>query len=97
MYWHTSDVECDGIPSCDCGTDNGDSPKRLLRLSSTDKSNQITVSRNLFLKKKYILCCIYNTLCNMLDCFQVYTVYSFNHCIWLFSYVLILQSYSYKD
>ena len=43
-----SDVECDGILSCDCGADDEDSPKRLLRLSSTDKLNQITVSRNLF-------------------------------------------------
>ena len=48
LNWHTSDVECDGILSCDCGTDNGDSQKRLLRLSSTDKLNHITVSRNLF-------------------------------------------------
>ena len=48
LNWHMSDVECNGILSCDCGTDNGDSPKRLLRLSSTDKLNQIAVSRNLF-------------------------------------------------
>ena len=54
MYWHTSDVEYNGIPSCDCGTNYGDSPKRLLRLSSTDKLNQIMVSRNLFFKKLYI-------------------------------------------
>ena len=48
LIWHTSDVECNGILSCDCGTDNGDSPKRLLTLSTTDKLNQIAVSRNLF-------------------------------------------------
>ena len=49
-----SDVEYNGIPSCDCGTDNGDSLKGLLRLSSTDKLNQIMVSRNLFKKNIYI-------------------------------------------
>ena len=58
--WHTSDVEYDGVLSCDCGADDEDSPKGLLRLSSTDKLNQITVSRNLF-SIYYIMCmCIYH-------------------------------------
>ena len=63
-----SDAECNGILSCDCGTDNGDSPERLLRLSNTDKLNQIAVSRNLFFFKYNT--CVYDTLCDILDYFH---------------------------
>ena len=58
--WHMSDVECDGILSCDCGADDEDSPKRLFRLSITNKLNQIMVLRNLFSKYyiMYILYCL---------------------------------------
>ena len=28
INWHTSDVECNGVLSCDCGADDEDSLKR---------------------------------------------------------------------
>ena len=34
---HTSDVECNGILSCDCSSDDKENSKRLLRLSTKDK------------------------------------------------------------
>ena len=38
LNWHTSDIECNGILSCDCGTDNRDSPKKVTETISIYKS-----------------------------------------------------------
>ena len=37
INWHMSDVECDGTLSCDFSSDDEDSSKWLLRLSTKDK------------------------------------------------------------
>ena len=61
---YTNDVECNGILSCDCSTGNQDSP-RWLRLSSTDKLNQITGLRNLF-SIYFIMCMRYDIIFGIL-------------------------------
>ena len=40
--WHTNDVDCDGILSCDCSYDK-DSSWRVMRLSIKDKQSQISM------------------------------------------------------
>ena len=72
-----SDVECHGILSCDCGADDEDSPKRLLRLSSTDKLNQITVLRNLFSIYYIMYVCIYYIVCRSYIMYSI-LFYQFN-------------------
>ena len=85
IHGHTSDVECHGILSCDCSTGDQDSPKRLLRLSNTDKLNQITVSRNFF-PIYYIMWMRYYIV------FRSYIMYSICYSICIIYYLI---EYSY--
>ena len=90
---HMSDVECNGILSHDCGADDEDSPKRLLRLSGTNKLNQITVIRNLFSKYYVMYICIDiilslgHILCILY--IVLYVLYMLSYQIQLFCYMLI--------
>ena len=91
--WHMSDVECNGIFSCDCDADDEDSPKRLLRLSSTNKLKQITVLRNVFSKYYVMYICIYIilSLAHILCILYIilYILYILSYQIELFCYMLI--------